>query len=64
MLPQIEAREITGTAIWLDLQLKSDAQPLEGQKFQAGDAELEFRACPAPGTAPAAVPAPVPAPPQ
>jgi hypothetical protein len=47
MLPQIEAREIDGTAIWLDLQLKSDAPPLEGQKFQAGESELEFRPCPA-----------------
>jgi hypothetical protein len=46
LLPQIEAREKTGTAIWLDLQLKSDAPPLEGQKFPAGDAELEFRPCP------------------
>ena len=36
----------TDTAIWLDLQLKSDAPPLEGQKFPAGDAELEFRPCP------------------
>jgi hypothetical protein len=51
LLPQIEAREKTGTAIWLDLQLKSDAQPLEGQKFPAGDAELEFRPCPAPAPA-------------
>ena len=48
LLPQIEAREKPGTAIWLDLTLKSDAPPLEGQKFPAGDAELEFRACPAP----------------
>ena len=48
MLPQIEAREKSGTAIWLDLQLKSDAPPLEGQKFPAGDAELEFRPCPVP----------------
>jgi hypothetical protein len=46
LLPQIEAREKTGTAIWLDLALKSDSPPLEGQKFPAGDAELEFRACP------------------
>jgi hypothetical protein len=61
MLPQIEAREITSTAIWLDLQLKSDAQPLEGQKFQAGDAELEFRACPAKSPAPAPVAEPAPA---
>lgn len=48
LLPQIEAREKPGTAIWLDLQLKSGAPPLEGQKFQAGDSELEFRRCPAP----------------
>jgi len=47
LLPQIVAREKTATAIWLDLKLKSGAQPLEGQKFQAGDAELEFRPCPA-----------------
>jgi hypothetical protein len=47
LLPQIIAREKPGTTIWLDLQLKSDAPPLEGQKFPAGDAELEFRACPA-----------------
>jgi hypothetical protein len=46
LLPQIEAREKTETGIWLDLQLKSDAPPLEGQKFPAGDAELEFRPCP------------------
>ena len=46
LLPQIEAREKPGTAIWLDLTLKSDAPPLEGQKFPAGDTELEFRACP------------------
>jgi hypothetical protein len=48
LLPQIEAREKNGTAIWLDLQLKSGSPPLEGQKFPAGDAELEFRPCPAP----------------
>jgi hypothetical protein len=48
LLPQIEARETDGTAIWLDLQLKSDAAPLEGQKFKAGESELEFRPCPAP----------------
>jgi hypothetical protein len=48
LLPQIEAREKEGTAIWLDLALKSDSPPLEGQKFPAGDAELEFRACDAP----------------
>jgi hypothetical protein len=46
LLPQIEAREKPGTAIWLDLTLKSDSPPLEGQKFPAGDTELEFRACP------------------
>lgn len=46
LLPQIEAREKPGTAIWLDLTLKSDAPPLEGEKFPAGDAELEFRSCP------------------
>lgn len=55
LLPQIEAREKAGTAIWLDLTLKSDSPPLEGQKFPAGDAELEFRACPeAPAEPPAA----------
>jgi hypothetical protein len=48
LLPQIEAREKTGTSIWLDLQLKSGSPPLEGQRFPAGDAELEFRPCPAP----------------
>jgi hypothetical protein len=47
LLPQIEAREKSGSAIWLDLQMKSGAPPLEGQKFKAGDAELEFRPCPA-----------------
>jgi hypothetical protein len=47
LLPQIEARETPATAIWLDLTLKSDAPPLEGQKFPAGDSELEFRPCPA-----------------
>jgi hypothetical protein len=46
LLPQIVGREKSSTAIWLDLKLKSGAQPLEGQKFQAGDAELEFRPCP------------------
>ena len=46
LLPQIEAREKDDKAIWLDLQLKSDAAPLEGQKFQAGESELEFRPCP------------------
>ena len=48
LLPQIEAREKPGTAIWLDLTLKSDSPPLEGQKFPAGDTELEFRSCPRP----------------
>jgi len=48
LLPQIEAREKPSSAIWLDLTLKSGQPPLEGQKFQAGDAELEFRPCPAP----------------
>ena len=54
LLPQIEAREKTGTAIWLDLTLKSDSPPLEGQKFPAGDTELEFRALrrPAPAAGP------------
>ncbi len=47
LLPQIEAREKSGTSIWLDLQLKSGSPPLEGQKFPAGDTELEFRPCPA-----------------
>jgi hypothetical protein len=47
LLPQIEAREKDSTSIWLDLQLKSDAAPLEGQKFHAGESELEFRPCPA-----------------
>jgi hypothetical protein len=46
LLPQIEAREKTGTAIWLDLQLKSGSPPLVGQKFPAGDTEPEFRPCP------------------
>jgi hypothetical protein len=58
LLPQIEAREKPSTAIWLDLTLKSDAPPLEGQKFPAGDSELEFRACPAPAAASATSPAP------
>lgn len=48
LLPQILARERSGTAVWLDLTLKTGAPPLEGQKFQAGDNELEFRPCPAP----------------
>ncbi len=47
LLPQILAREKPGTAMWLDLTLKTGAPPLEGQKFQAGDTELEFRPCPA-----------------
>ncbi len=47
LLPQILAREKSGTAVWLDLTLKTGAPPLEGQKFQAGDNELEFRPCPA-----------------
>jgi hypothetical protein len=46
LLPQIEAREKPGTAIWLDLTLKTDAPALEGTKFPAGDAELEFKPCP------------------
>ena len=53
LLPQIEAREKPGTTIWLDLTLKTDAPSLEGQKFKAGDAELEFRPCPAGAAAPA-----------
>jgi len=48
LLPQIEAREKDTTSVWLDLELKSDAPPLEGQKFKAGESELEFRPCPAP----------------
>jgi hypothetical protein len=58
LLPQIVAREKPGTAIWLDLSLKSDAPPLEGQKFPAGETELEFKSCPPEATAgaPAAVP--------
>jgi hypothetical protein len=48
LLPQILAREKPGTSIWLDLTLKTGAPPLEGQKFQAGDAELEFKPCPVP----------------
>jgi hypothetical protein len=47
LLPQIVAREKAGSAVWLDLTLKTGAPPLEGQKFHAGDAELEFRPCPA-----------------
>lgn len=52
LLPQIEAREKSSTALWLDLTLKTGAPPLEGQKFQAGDAELEFRPCPAAAAGP------------
>jgi len=51
LLPQIEARERPVTTIWLDLSLKTDAPSLEGQKFKAGDSELEFRPCPAAGPA-------------
>jgi hypothetical protein len=47
LLPQIEAREKSVTAIWLDLTLKTDAPSLEGQTFKAGESELEFRPCPA-----------------
>jgi hypothetical protein len=54
LLPQIEAREKPVSSIWLDLTLKSGAPPLEGQKFQAGDTELEFRPCPAPAAGPEA----------
>jgi hypothetical protein len=57
LLPQIEAREKPSTSIWLDLSLKSGAPPLEGQKFQAGDAELEFKPCPAPAAAGSPAPA-------
>jgi hypothetical protein len=46
LLPQIIVREKSSTSIWLDLRLKTGTPPLEGQKFQAGDAELEFRPCP------------------
>ncbi len=46
LLPQIVARQRAGTAIWLDLTLKTGAPPLEGETFRAGDAELEFRPCP------------------
>lgn len=49
LLPQIEARMKQSTTLWLDLNLKSDAPPLEGQKFAAGDSELEFRPCPVAG---------------
>ena len=47
LLPQIEAREKDTRSIWLDLRLKSGAPLLEGQKFRAGESELEFRPCPA-----------------
>jgi len=47
LLPQIVGREKSANNIWLDLTLKTGAPPLEGQKFQAGDTELEFRPCPA-----------------
>lgn len=59
LLPQIEAREKSVTTLWLDLSLKTDAPSLEGQKFKAGDSELEFRPCPAganAGGAPAEAP--------
>lgn len=46
LLPQIQAREKASSAIWLDLTLRSGATSLEGQKFQAGDSQLEFRPCP------------------
>jgi hypothetical protein len=46
LLPQIVGRETSEMHIWLDLALKSGAPPLEGQKFQAGESELEFRPCP------------------
>lgn len=49
LLPQIEAREKSTSSLWLDLSLKTDAPSLEGQKFKAGDSELEFRPCPAGG---------------
>ena len=52
LLPQIEARERPNIEIWVDLTLKSGSQTLEGQKFKAGDAELEFRPCPADSGAP------------
>ena len=58
LLPQIVAREKPGTALWLDLTLKSDAPPLEGQKFPAGETELEFKSCPAGATAGAAAAVP------
>jgi len=63
LLPQILGREKSANSIWLDLTLKTGAPPLEGQKFQAGDTELEFRTCPAGGAASAgAAPPPAEAP--
>ena len=64
ILSSVEAREKAATAIWVDLQLKSGAPPLEGQKFQAGESELEFRPCPATGAAPGAPEDEEPAPAQ
>jgi len=58
LLPQIVAREKPGTAIWLDLTLKSDAPTLEGQKFPAGETELEFKSCPAVGVSGGSAPVP------
>lgn len=58
LLPQIIGREKSSTSIWLDLKLKTGALPLEGQKFQAGDAELEFKACPGESSAGSVAPAP------
>ena len=46
LLPQIVGREKPATNLWLDLKLKTGAPPLEGQKFQAGEAQLEFKPCP------------------
>src|SRR5688572_30394290 len=48
---KIVAQEKSSTAYWLDLALKTGAPPLEGQKFKAGDVDLEFRPCPAAGAA-------------
>ena len=39
LLPQIDGRVKSSAAIWLDLSLKTGAPPLEGEKFQAGEAE-------------------------
>lgn len=61
LLPQIEAREKSVTTLWLDLSLKTDAPSLEGQKFKAGDADLEFRPCPAGGGGSGAAAAETPA---